>query len=715
MRKRSRIVSCVLAFAWLAADAAQAREGKKVTPKELLKQGFFQDFEELDLETLLAFSDISLSVATRSEQAPEDAPGAVSIVTSDDIKAMGARSLDEALRAVPGVDVTYDALGRPRITMRGLPTGATGGASENVLILMNGQRIDDPIEGGATSLEFTTPVGNIQKIEVLRGAGSALYGSGAMGGVINIITFTQKDFTGIEVNAGIGSFTTQDYSLRLGSEGRTLKIAGYINFQHGDGAGRIVGADAQTAIDERLAGGGVAPASLAPGRETDNFKLFETNYAASYKDYEFHLRVGTQRSPGAIGIADALGASNDMPQRKILIDASHRSDLPDGWTLDERASYEQFDARRSFQAFPPGFTQLLGDQGSVTYPSGVFTQEDLSSRRYGVDVAAQKTIPQHALQMGVGIGRESTFDTDLRSNYDFRTATPLNEFESIPGAAPDEGRGVVSLYAQDVWSRFSKVTLTGGLRFDHYGGAGGVVSPRLAAVFRLPKAVSLKVLYGRAFRAPTFAEQYYDLPGYLGNATLKPMTSDTLEVSASYAVRRLRLSGGLFQTFLRDEIIATGDYVPGESRAIVNGPGRDIRGLELELRQGFGVASSFFVDYAYQHSHDKATGAASAGVPTSVGHVGATFAFAKSLRATPSLVFASSRPRAAGDSRSAVPAYALLDFALRAPDIYRGVVLSLSGRNLLNKSYFSPAPDGGVPGDYPAAGRTLFLGASYQF
>jgi outer membrane receptor protein involved in Fe transport len=241
------------------------------------------------------------------------------------------------------------------------------------------------------------------------------------------------------------------------------------------------------------------------------------------------------------------------------------------------------------------------------------------------------------------------------------------------------------------------------------------VSPRLAAVFRLPKAVSLKVLYGHGFRMPTFAEQYFDLPGYLGNPNLKPMTSDTLEASVSYAIRRLRLSGGLFQTFLRDEIIAAGEYVPGASRPIENGEGRNIHGLDLELRQGFGVASSLFLDYAYQHSDDRATGTSSAGVPSSIGHVGATFAFAKSLRATPSLVFASSRPRAVGDARSAVPGYALLDFALRVPDVYRGVLLSLSGRNLLNKSYFYPAPDGGVPGDYPAPGRTLFLSASYQF
>jgi outer membrane receptor protein involved in Fe transport len=715
MRKRWPIVSCVLCLGWFTADAALAREGKKVTPRQLLKQGFFQDFEELDLETLLAFSDITLSVAARLEQAPEEAPGATSIVTGDDIRAMGVRSLEEALQAVPGVDVTFDALGRPRVTMRGLPTGGTGGASENVLILMNGHRIDSPIEGGATAFEFTTPVANIQKIEVLRGPGSAVYGSGAIGGVINVITFTQNDFTGIEANASFGSFTTQDYSIRLGSEGRNLKIAGFINFQHSNGARRSIGADSQTVVDERLAAADVAPASLAPGRATDELKIFETNYTALYKDYEFHLRVGTQRSPGAIGVADSLGDANDMPQRKILAAVDHRRNLPDDWSLDESASYEQYDARRSLQAFPPGFTQLLGDAGSVTYPSGVFAQEDLSSRRFGVEVAAGKTVQQHQVRLGLGVAHESTFDSDVRANYDFVAASPLDQIESIPGASANRGRGVVSLYAQDVWSGLSKVTLTGGLRFDHYGGVGATVSPRIAAVVRLQKALNLKFLYGRAFRAPTFAEQYFSLPGYIGNPDLKAMTADTLEANLSYARRRLRLSGGLFQTFLRDEIVAEGEYVPGSSRPIVNGPGRDIRGVEMEVRQGFGVASSAFIDYTFQHSDDQATGASSQGVPSHLGHVGATLAFARNLRATPSLVFSSSRPRAPGDPRPAVAGRVLLDFSLRAPDVYRGVLLSFSVQNMLNKLYFDPSLEGGVPGDYPRAGRRVFLSASYQF
>ena len=174
MRKRWPFVPCALVLGCLVADGVSAREGKRVTPKELLKQGFFQDFEELDLETLLTFSDVTLSIATRSDQAPAEAPGAVMIVTAESLRASGARTLEDALELIPGVDVTVDALGRLRIGMRGLPGGGAIGASQNVLLLMNGQRLDDPVEGGATALNFEIPIGNVQKIEVLRGSDSAL-------------------------------------------------------------------------------------------------------------------------------------------------------------------------------------------------------------------------------------------------------------------------------------------------------------------------------------------------------------------------------------------------------------------------------------------------------------------------------------------------------------------------------------------------------------
>jgi hypothetical protein len=89
-------------------------EGKIATSRELLKMGFFQDFEELDLLDLLETSDVRLRIAARKDEALEDAAGVVSVLTDEDLQAAGVRTLEEALRP-SGVDVTTDGLGRPRV------------------------------------------------------------------------------------------------------------------------------------------------------------------------------------------------------------------------------------------------------------------------------------------------------------------------------------------------------------------------------------------------------------------------------------------------------------------------------------------------------------------------------------------------------------------------------------------------------------------------
>jgi iron complex outermembrane receptor protein len=716
MRKWWLIIPCICALGWFTVDTALAREGKRVTAKELLRQGFFQDFEELDLETLLDFSDITLQIAARTEQVPDDAPGTVSIVTSDEIRAQGARTLEDVLRLVPGVDVTTDGLGRPQVAIRAVGSGATGGGSESVLILMNGQRMDEPIEGGATALNYLIPAGNIQKVEILRGPGSALFGSGAVAGVIDIVTFTQRDFTGIEATAGGGSFGTQHYALRLGSEGRALKLAGFLEFEDGNGARRIVGSDAQTGIDAALADRGIAPVSLAPGRSTDDRRLLETHYTATYLDWDFGIRVSNQRAAGLVGVAESLGDANDLIHRQMSISARNRRDLPRGWTLRTSFAFTRNDQQRTLQAFPPGFTQPTDDGGNVSYPSGVFVQEDLNSHRLGLEATAQKNIGEdHHLTAGLALGRESTSGNELKANFDFRSRSPLDSFRPLSGVVGDHARGIFSLFVQEAWSYSSKLSLTAGLRVDRYGDVGSEVSPRLGAVWRLPRGVKLKMLYGRAFRMPTLAELYFSLPGFIANPDLQPVTIDTLEVGLSWRKRRLRVSGGLFQGFERDSIVPEGTFVAGGSRRIRNGPGIDIRGVELEVRQGFDVGSSVFLNYSYQHPENIETGKRAADAATHIGSLGATFALASGARVTPALLFRSSRARAPGDLRDAVPGYALFNLTVRVPDVFKGLAVSLAIQNLFNKLYFDPSPAGGVPGDYPRPGRRAFLSATYQF
>jgi iron complex outermembrane receptor protein len=534
-------------------------------------------------------------------------------------------------------------------------------------------------------------------------------------GVIDIMTFTQRDFTGIEAGVAGGSFATQQYALRLGTEGRSFKMAGYIEFRDTNGARRIVGADAQTAIDKELAGQDIAPASRAPGPSTDDQRLLETHYTATYADWDFGVRVTNQRSPGLVGVAESLGDVNDLIHRQIMIDARRRLSLPDGWTLRTRASFTRNDETRVLQAFPPGFTQPVEAAGDVTYPSGVFVQEDLNSRRYGVEGTAEKGFADHQVTGGLVLARESTFGNQITANYDFIHRSPLFEYQPREGLVSDQGRGVVGLFVQDVWAQSSRLSLTAGLRLDHYGGVGEVVSPRAAAVWRLPHGLDVKVLYGRAFRMPTFSELYFSLPGFIGNPGLDPMTVDTLEAGVAYNRKRLRMSGGIFQSFERNPILPEGQFVAGASRRIINGPGIDVSGFELEVRQGFDVGNSVFLNYAYQHPEAAETGRRAGEVPSHLGAFGAMLSLAGGVRITPTVSFRSGLPRLAGDARAPVAGYALFNVNVRAPDLYKGLVVALSMQNLFNKLYFDPSPAGGVPGDYPRPGRRVFLSATYQF
>ena len=123
---RHWVVVPVLLSLLAAPPGAEAKQ-RIASSRELLRAGFFQDFEELDLEALLGANDVRLRVAARHEDTLDEAPGVVAVVTAEDLRAMGAHTLVEALQTLPGVEVVSDGLGRPRVLIRGVAVGGHRG------------------------------------------------------------------------------------------------------------------------------------------------------------------------------------------------------------------------------------------------------------------------------------------------------------------------------------------------------------------------------------------------------------------------------------------------------------------------------------------------------------------------------------------------------------------------------------------------------------
>jgi outer membrane receptor for ferrienterochelin and colicins len=353
------------------------------------------------------------------------------------------------------------------------------------------------------------------------------------------------------------------------------------------------------------------------------------------------------------------------------------------------------------------------------FPGGVLFQEDLKSRRLGVDALLERRLAaHHSLTAGALLEHESTFGLRAITNFDFERQEPLPSFAPVPSLVPAAGRTVASLYAQDAWNPTSRLGVTGGLRLDHYSDAGASLQPRLFGVYRFPRNVTVKLGYARGSRAPSFLEQFYGTPAFRANAALDLVRSDSLDATAVFRRKDLRLSASAYRTWLRDVIrpevegIVPVGTPPPRFR---NSAGIDAHGVDLEAARTFAGNRSVALVYSLQHAEDSRSGHRLAGVPSHLGRLSATFGAGKYVILSPSVTVRGSRPRAAGDARPDLDGYSLFDLAARIHNFHPAIELSAVVRDLFGKDYFDPAPLGGLPGDYPRPGRSLFIKAKYRF
>jgi len=665
------------------------------------------DIGDLDLAEVL-LPELQSQLADGRETGLDWAAGSVSVLTREELLNYGARTLEEALKLLPSVDVQRDGLGRSRIFVRGIGGRGAATASAELLVLFNGARMDEPLTGGATSINLDFPADDLERLELLRGPASALYGSGAMAGVVLVTTREGKVRSAIEVSASGGSFDAQRYHVRVSSISGPLKLSGFVYFRDHGGADLAVPRDAQTARDQ-ISGG--EPVSLAPGVADTGLRAVETNYRVSYGELALSFRYKRELAGNFVGTGDALGDRGDLDDKQLLVDLSWRHELAGGHFAARAGVHDT--TRFEVQSVAPAGFLLAGDP-PVRFTSGVLYQARLRARRVGAEATFDRGLGEHKLLAGVTLARESSRDPDVQANFDFLALAPLPEFMPVEGLATERSRTVTAIFAQDTWARDSW-SITGGARLDHYGGTGAVLSPRLAAVWKTPSESYLKLFFGRSFRAPTLAELYFDLPGFRGDGELDPPRYDSLELQAWRRFGNLRVTGSAFLGFLRDPIVTAAPATPLSPQPLVNGPGVDTRGFEVDVLREFGLADAVFGNYTFVHAEDVGTGTRSAGVPSHLLNLGATLAAGHHFTFTPSLSVRSELPRQPGDPRSAVGGLALLNLSVRVHDLYRSLELGGVVRNLFDETWFDPAPIRGLPGDYPRQGISVLLHARYTF
>ncbi len=692
----------LIAFIVVGASPAFSQDmPAKAEDPELLPGMESKAFEE-ELRWLKA--ETFVITASKTLENIKKTAASITVITDRELRDMGARNLADALRTVPGIGLTQNSIGVWEIESRGVKTYF----SEKVLFMLNSRPIDiHLVNGGSTSQPRldNLPTDNIQRIEIIRGPGSALYGANAFTALINVITMDGADINGIEISARGGSFDTQQYNILLGKKLGEFDVAANLNFYDTHGFDALVEKDLQTKLDQIMG----TTASLAPGNPDSWEKKYDAELKVGYKGLKLQGRYIKREAGSFFGITNALTDDSHLEYDFYTLGLEYTRDINDRFDLITRVYHDYMSFDNYWEVFPEKYVK---NTAGCT-KTGIEIQTNYQFNETNHVVA--------------GIMGELQRQRDVTNfaNYHPITGEPvgdpsgLHDWSDSLNWNGDHDRDLWAIYLEDIWDIGDYLRLTIGGRYDHFSDFGGVFNPRAGFAYEFIKNYRLKMMYGQAFRAPTFAEQYNkNGPGWLGNPDVQPEKVKTVEVSLSADITD-SISAGL--TYFHNDI---SDLI-GFSEPDANGTSTTAnlhsvtsQGIELEMKAKFRRGSYLAANYTYQKPEDSDTGRELPDVPTHKGNIMANIRLSKYFIWYTHLFFKGKTPRAEGDSRDEVPGYELVNTTLtvrKFSEKLDGLELKASVYNLFDKDYVDPAPPDTLPGDYPQPGRSFVFEMRYEW
>ncbi|MDC0663647.1 TonB-dependent receptor plug domain-containing protein [Marinobacter sp. SS21] len=677
-----------------------------------------QDISTLSLEELMG---LQVRIATGTPKSLVRAPAVASVITAEELEAMGVQDIDEALELVPGLHVSHGSfIYASRYYIRGIVSNF----NPHTLVLINGIPKSSLFLGDRGQRMMARagfPVKMVERIEIIRGPGSAVYGADAFAGVINIITKAPEDLDGGEASLAYGSFDSGYSFLRRALDAGPVQGVFSIAYNQSNGDDPTIEADQQSNLDALLG----TSASLAPGPVNMGYRNFDLRTDLLWSQFRLRMAYRQDRVETAQGINDNLDPDSRFEHHHGMADLTwHAPEFHPDWELDTQLSYLYSDFRNPtrFQQFPPGTDfSLVG--GGGPFPEGVLQTPELTEENARLDMAAVYWgWEKHRLRLGTGYFWGDIVETKDATNFmlsatGFPTPIPLTDTSDTLGAfLPENQRTSYYGFVQDEWTFAPNWELTTGVRYDHYSDFGDTVNPRLALVWTTTPWLTTKLLYGEAFRTPAFFELHArSNPVALGNPDLEPETLKSTELaftftpSASWA-----LDLNLYQYRIDDLIDFVAD--PGGTFTAQNSGRVRGRGVETELRYQLADTAQLLLNYSYQRTRDQ-DGEPLGLTPNSDASLRLNWQPRPAWQLTPSVVWVGSSERAAGDARAKLDGYTTLDLNIRRL-LSDNVTLNLQARNVFDADVreASRGPEQGqlapsIPNDLPQPGRSLVFQA----
>ncbi len=520
-------------------------------------------------DEMMLFQEIpSVYGASKYEQKVTEAPSSVSIVTASEIKKYGYRTLADILRSVRSFYVTYDR-NYSFVGVRGF--GRPADYNNRILLLVDGHRTDDNLYDMAfIGTDAVLDVDLIDRVEIIRGPGSSLYGTNALFAVVNVITRRGRDLQALETSGEAASYDTYKGRLTYGDR--------YQNGFETIVSGTLYDSKGQKSL--------YFPEYDAPA--TNNGKTNNTDYdrfhsfftKTSYKDFTFEAAYNsrTKGIPTGAFQTDFNNPDNKTTDTRGYLDLRYERAVGRNTDITARVFYDSYKYTGTY---------IISGTENRDWGYGEWWGGELklSSRLFDV----------HRLILGT----EYTYNNRLdQENYD--VSPPSQRY------LDDHRRSQIgAAYLQDEFTIIKNtLLLNAGVRYDHFDTFGGTTNPRVALIVTPQEKSTIKALYGTAFRAPSPFELYYQSPPTnASNPDLKPEKIKTYElVYEQYLADRFRATAAGFYYEITDLIDQTETQL-GSGVSVFRNLGKvKSRGFELELENKWANGVEGRISYTLQRA-----------------------------------------------------------------------------------------------------------------
>jgi outer membrane receptor for ferrienterochelin and colicins len=599
--------------------------------------------------------------ASRFDQLSTEAPASVSVITADDIAAHAWRNLSDLLQTVRGFYVIDDGV-YPTVGARAF--GRPGDYNSRMLLVIDGHRINENMfDSFGPGAESMIDLRDVERIEIVRGPASSLYGTSAFFGVINVVTTRGRALGGVRARVATESFGTKEVTVGAGNRfGRGIEL--YVSAA----ARRTDGRDFRVAEFDSGATRGWARGLDGEERDHATLRLSAGALTINGVVNHRHRDYATGRYLVDFGVA-----GNSVKDNYGMIGAAYEPHIGAAGALRLQASYNTVDYGGTYvyggvraNDFAHGRWIVLESQYTATLPHG---------QRAVVGAQVVRTPRQE----------QGVFDGTSQSFYD------------------NTRQKSWALFAQDELRFRQHWLATVGLRLDSFSAFGTTLNPRLALIRTYGAGSAAKLLLGTAFRAPNNFERYYFGLGTVANPTLAPEHIATTELLVEH---RLTSHAKLNASAYRNSATKLIDLSPiagGTSYQYQNTGQVRATGIEVEAQLEWRGARATLAQ-CLQRGYDAVQRVTLSNAPRSISTLDLSAPL--STRITGTLEVRAIASRLAAD-RTRVPGYSVTNLAGNATLFSGHARLTAGIFNVFAYRYGDPTSDQFVQSSIQQPGRTF--------